>query len=167
MAVERTEVIAPQPVATGFEDYYRANRDHLTRALVLSLGSLELGRDAAAEAMTRTFQHWRKVRRYANPMGWSYRVGLNWGRSRRRKQAREVAMAGSGPIVFDHPQLDRRLDDALGALPIGQRAVVVLRYYLDWSVADIAAALGLPAGTVKSRLHRALAALQHEMGDHR
>jgi DNA-directed RNA polymerase specialized sigma24 family protein len=115
--------------------------------------------------MTRTYQHWKRVRRYGNPMGWSYRVGLNWGRSRRREQRREVPLAGPGPVVFDEPSIDRHLGDALTNLPIKQRAVVVLRYYLDWPVADIAGALGIPTGNVKSRLHRALASLQSDLGD--
>ena len=162
-------MIAPPVQSAAFEDYYRSNREHLVRALALSLGSRELGRDAAAEAMTRTFENWRKVRQFSNPMGWSYRVGLNWGRSRRRKFRREAPLvaAGPGPAVFERPALDPRLEEALRRLPLSQRAVVVLRYYLDWSVADIATALGIPAGTVKSRLHRALATLEIQIGDSR
>ena len=56
------------------------------------------------------------------------------------------------------------LERALRALPLDQRAVVVLRYYLDWSQEDVAAALDIPVGTVKSRIHRALKKLEQEMG---
>jgi RNA polymerase sigma factor (sigma-70 family) len=48
------------------------------------------------------------------------------------------------------------LHDALGRLPDEQRAVLVLRYYLDLSVPDTATALGIPEGTVKSATSRAL-----------
>ncbi len=68
-------------------------------------------------------------------------------------------------MVYDRPSLDKALDDAIAELPLKQRAVLVLRYYMDWSVTDIAAALNVPAGTVKSRLHRAVAVLQAELGD--
>jgi RNA polymerase sigma factor (sigma-70 family) len=49
-----------------------------------------------------------------------------------------------------------RLDSALAVLPTRQRAVLVLRFYCDLSEADIAATLGIPAGTVKSTTARAL-----------
>jgi RNA polymerase sigma-70 factor (ECF subfamily) len=52
-------------------------------------------------------------------------------------------------------------------LSTSQRAVVVLRFHLDWSLEQIAAALGVPVGTVKSRLHRALSSLRETLGgDH-
>ncbi len=148
-----------------FEEYYRANREQLTRALVLTLGNLELGRDAAAEAMTRTFENWSSVGAYTNPMGWTYRVGLNWARSRLRKYRREAPAGGHEPATHDAPSLDPRVDAAVERLGVKQRAVIVLRFYLDWSIPEIAGALGVPQGTVKSRLHRALATLERELGD--
>lgn len=39
--------------------------------------------------MVRTFQHWDKIRRYDNPAGWAYRVGLNWATSRLRRRSRD------------------------------------------------------------------------------
>ena len=56
------------------------------------------------------------------------------------------------------------LDAALESLNDKHRRVIVLRYYLDWSLEEIAEALRIPKGTVKSRLHRALKSLQEEMG---
>jgi RNA polymerase sigma factor (sigma-70 family) len=52
---------------------------------------------------------------------------------------------------------------ALGALTVDQRAVVVLRYWLDLSLEQIAERLGWPLGTVKSRLHYGLAALRERL----
>ncbi|HET8617959.1 MAG TPA: sigma-70 family RNA polymerase sigma factor [Acidimicrobiales bacterium] len=52
---------------------------------------------------------------------------------------------------------------ALARLPVDQRSVVVLRYYLDWSLDQIAAGLGIAPGTVKSRLHRALRRLENSL----
>jgi RNA polymerase sigma-70 factor (ECF subfamily) len=56
---------------------------------------------------------------------------------------------------------------ALDRLAVDQRAVVVLRYYLDWSEARTAAALGIAPGTVKSRLSRALDRLAVLLADDR
>ena len=104
--MERTGVITHSLTALTFDDYYRANRDSLTRALALSLGSVDLGIDATAEAMTRTFQNWKRVQRFGNPMGWTYRVGLNWGRSRRRKAS---FLFPRYPIAPSRPRIRRRI----------------------------------------------------------
>ena len=102
-------------------------------------------------------QRWDDVGRYANPSGWVYRVGLNWARSRRRKWAREVFRSESPDSeASPAPEVDPALDEALAALPVEQRSVVVLRYLLDWSEFQTAEALEIAPGTVKSRLSRAL-----------
>jgi RNA polymerase sigma-70 factor (ECF subfamily) len=53
--------------------------------------------------------------------------------------------------------------EALQKLPLRQREVVVLRFLFDWSVSDVGEAMGIPDGTVKSRLHRAVAELRKVM----
>lgn len=57
--------------------------------------------------------------------------------------------------------------DALAQLSFEHRVVVVARFYLDWSEAELAAALDVPAGTVKSRTSRALTQLAHILEDER
>lgn len=143
---------------TTFDAFFLAAHRPLVQALTLALGDVELGRDAAAEGFTRALQRWNKVSTFTNPSGWVYRVGLNWARSRRRKTLREVA---SRP--HDHPTVlaepDDELIDALRLLSLDHRSVVVGRYCLDWSESQLAAALDIAPGTVKSRLSRALARL--------
>jgi RNA polymerase sigma-70 factor (ECF subfamily) len=58
---------------------------------------------------------------------------------------------------------DPDLDRAVKELPIDTRAVVILRHYLDWSTDEVARALGIRPGTVKSRLHRAMNDLRNEL----
>ena len=93
-----------------------------------------------------------------------YRVGLNWARSHRRRISRRLpwAQATEAPPV---PVADPAVRDALLALPLKLRSVVVCRLLLDWSVDDTATALGVRPGTVQSRLHRALRSL-HVSLDH-
>ena len=151
-------------VPDRFEDFYLAEWDSVYRPLAATIGDPHLARDATAEAMARAYHRWSKVSSYRNPSGWVYRVGLNWARSRFRKQKREVL--GDPPVdtaVRDGAIRDTDLDAQLRSLPIDQRAVVVLRYYMDWSQEDIAAALDIPVGTVKSRIHRALKKLEQEI----
>ncbi|NNC92996.1 MAG: sigma-70 family RNA polymerase sigma factor [Acidimicrobiia bacterium] len=163
MTVE--EPAAEQVVGTlaprDFEDFYRSRREQVFRGLTLTLRDRDLAADATDEAMARAYQRWRTVRSYNNPEGWAYRVGLNWARSRMRRTRREVRgfRLENRPAPEVAPA-DPAIAAALAALPLSQRSVVVLRFYFDWSTEQVAKALGVPHGTVKSRLSRALERLE-------
>lgn len=155
------------PVAArhaAFEQFYRANRDQVYRALLLTLGDQALAAEAVDEAMVRTFQRWRTVRTYSNPSGWCYRVALNWARDQLRKRKRELLGDAPEKGVPAAANADPQILAALGALPVEYRSVVVLRYFFDWSQKQIAEALDIPEGTVKSRLNRGLAELRERRG---
>lgn len=146
-----------------FEFFYRTERDRLVRALTLTIGDLTLATEAVDEAMARAYPRWRHVGGYANPAGWVYRVALNWARSRLRKLARERHRTPPESVVWDPEPLDPTLLCHVRALPEHHRTVVVLRYFLDWSLDQIADALDIRSGTVKSRLHRALRELRSRL----
>jgi RNA polymerase sigma-70 factor (ECF subfamily) len=160
-SVERTGLV---PV--DFDGFFVRHHAEIVRALSLTLGDAEFGRDAAAEGFARALQRWSTVSTYENPAGWVYRVGLNWARSRRRKFRRErVGLIVDGPSPSVTPR-DAALIEALRQLSIEHRTVVVGKFYLDWSEAQLAAALDIAPGTVKSRLSRALTQLAALMEDH-
>lgn len=163
---------APEPEVDSppeepFETFYRAYLDRVYRALAVTLGDLQLAREATDEAMTRAYAHWRRVRSMDNPGGWAYRVGLNWATSWWRRTRRERAMIdGRDEPVADGPDATgTAARTALAELPLPQRAVVVCRVLLDLSTAETAAVLKVAEGTVKSRLARALTALRSSLTD--
>lgn len=147
-----------------YATFYRSSYASVARALTLTLVDVDLATEATDEAMARAYQRWDHISSFESPEGWTYRVGLNWARSvvRRRRRFQVVALPddleGSVAEMGD-PALRR----ALGRLPVDQRAVIVCRFLFDWSVEQTAKALHLRPGTVKSRLHRALAALQSDL----
>jgi RNA polymerase sigma-70 factor (ECF subfamily) len=143
----------------SFEDFYRRQGPVLRRAVCLAVGEADLGTEATDEAMTRACERWAEVSAYANPGGWAYRVALNWARSRQRRYRFRDRRSVPEEPWLPVPE-DPDLAHALSKLKAEQRAVVVCRYYLDWSVDETATALGIPAGTVKSRLARALDTLK-------
>ncbi len=153
----------PETLVDSFEEFYRAARDDVARALVLTLGDRDLGVEAADEAMLRAFQHWDRVGGYERPEGWVYRVGLNWARSVWRKRHRETGDVFAVSPVDDRVR-DVDVERTLASLEVPYRAVVVLRLYLDWSVEVTAVALGVKPGTVKSRMSRAVARLEEALG---
>lgn len=131
----------------------------------MTLSDDALGFEAADEALARAYERWDEVASYANPEGWCYRTGLNWARSwlRRRKRSRpkDLLLAKSESSNDVTPDTD--LERAIATLNDEQRAVVILRFYRDWSVEQTAEALGIAPGTVKSRLSRATDQLEQAL----
>ena len=147
-----------------FDAFYRRERPTLYRALALTLRDADLAAEAVDEGMVRAYQNWWRIHGYDNPAGWVYRVALNWAISRMRVGRRSVSTDSVPELAVDAAEpADAALAQALATLPPKTRAVVVLRFHMDWSIEQVAAALRVPPGTVKSRLHRGLAALRKEL----
>lgn len=151
--------------SADFEVFYRRSWSGVYRPLAASLGDTDLASEALDEAMVRAYAKWRTVGRMHNPEGWVYRVAYHWSVDQLRRQAREKKLL---PKLSESPRVDATLVEpglasALDALSIEQRAVVVLACAFDWPEREIADALRIRPGTVKSRLHRALQRLREEM----
>ncbi len=156
-----------RPRSRSFDDFYLEHRDRIARAVALSLRDAELGGEAADEAFARAAQRWHQVSTYDNPEGWVYRVAINWARSwlRRVRRERDRRPLLVSPTASVDAVVDVDLERALATLSHDLRSVVVGRFLLDWSVDQTADALGVPPGTVKSRLSRALRQLERAMGE--
>ena len=159
------------PVAASvrhdFASIYERDRSRLVRALSLSLRDDALANEAIDEAFTRALHRWKAVGSFDEPQAWIYRTAHNWATSRFRRRSRDkryasdIARPDSTVDVAPDPQLA----DALAGLPADQRNVLVLRYYLDWTIEACAEALDIAPGTVKSRTNRALKELNRTLGD--
>lgn len=142
----------------AFEIFVQRSSDRLLRTAYLLTGDRGHAEDLVQTALLRTARRWPTARR--DPAAYARRVVVNLAKDRWRDLHRRP---GEAPLevdvavpvtdgVADRDQLLR----AARALPSGQRAVLVLRYFDDLSVADTAAALGCSEGTVKSQTARAL-----------
>jgi RNA polymerase sigma-70 factor (ECF subfamily) len=152
--------------AGGFETFYADEHGSMVRALTLALGDADLAADAADEAFVRAYERWVSVSGLDRPGGWVYRVGLNWATSVLRRRRRHDRLYAAEPAAAGGDVVDPAVQATLAELNVDQRAVVVCRYWLGWTVPEIAASLGLREGTVKSRLHRAHKALSSRLADH-
>ena len=151
---------------SDFEVFYRMSWYDIYAPLAVTIGDADLACEAVDEAMARAFVRWGRVKVADNPQGWVYRVAYRWAIDRLRRRGRERSLLlrlGGGPST-DEQWVEPGLDAALGALPLEQRSVVVLSVVLDWSEDDIAGALSIRPGTVRSRLHRGLTKLRRELG---
>lgn len=160
--------VATAPVA--FEDFYRDERDRLVRTLALHVGSVDLAAEAVDVAMSRAWQRWEELDDHGDAGAWVYRVARNWATSwhRRRRRIARVDLPDRG-VPGEQGRVDDadQLAPALASLSDKLHEVVVLRLHAGFSVAETATALGVPEGTVKSRLARALDSLRTSLEDHR
>jgi RNA polymerase sigma-70 factor (ECF subfamily) len=147
----------------AFEDFYRVKHAPVFQALALTLRDRTLASEAADEAMARTYQHWRTVAGHTNQAGWAYVVGLNWARGRLRRRRREILTSSPPDIAAEVSLPNPDLDRALSSLDLQSRALIIMRYFYDWSYEEISNAVHLPLGTVKSRLHRLLSEMRIQM----
>jgi RNA polymerase sigma-70 factor (ECF subfamily) len=140
---------------------------------MLITGHAQDAEDAAQDGFVKA---WRALGRFraGEPLRpWLLTIVANEARNRRRSAGRRehlvLRAAAAEPRVGaapDDPALDRdALAAAIGRLRDDDRVVIGCRYLLDLSEAEIAAALGVARGTVKSRLSRALGRLREEVGD--
>jgi RNA polymerase sigma-70 factor (sigma-E family) len=151
--------------AEGFEAAWHRNRHRLWRVAWLVCGDADLADDVVAAAGARAWQGWER-RSVDDPGAYMRRAVVNEATDAFRRRGRDrrwtERRTGDGRArqtvdvqVIDH----MTLVEALAALPVGQRAVIALRFWADLSEAATAEALGITVGTVKSRSHRALKAL--------
>jgi RNA polymerase sigma-70 factor (ECF subfamily) len=150
----------------AFEVLASAAGDRLYRFAWLVLGDSHQAEDAVQDAIVRAWQGLPELRDPERWEAWLHRLIVNacadQGRLRMR-QSVEVRMVRLEPaarddvhLVDDHDQLDR----GFRKLKPGQRAAVVLHFYLGLSVPEVADALGVPVGTAKSRIHYAVDAMR-------
>ena len=156
-------IVVEQP-AERAEAFLRLADQHLDAAYRLARAILRDSTDAQ-DATHDAFEHaWRKWSTLRDPgrfEPWFDRILVNTCRDRLRSGRRaatdisvEVAITSGDPYGQAH---DRDLlANAIAGLPPDHRVVVALRYYLDLPIESIASRLGIPAGTVQSRLHYAL-----------
>ncbi|MDX3074543.1 sigma-70 family RNA polymerase sigma factor [Streptomyces sp. NPDC088354] len=147
---------------------------HLDRVrAILALGGVPAGdlQDGVQQVRLKLLEHRTAGREpLRDPGAWAAvaasNVAMDWHRSRRRQEGlreRLMALAPTGGAQHgggDSHVLALAIADGLQELPPQQRQVLALRFYADLPVADIARALGVPEGTVKSRLHTAVRTLR-------
>lgn len=144
-----------------FVEFYTAHKERCLRAAVASGMDRQGAEDAVAEAFSRAWARWRKVRTLDAPAAWVVRTAINQNISSWRKNGREVP-SETAPIRTVTADSVERLDliEAIRRLPPRQREVVVLRYLLDLDTQTVARSLRVAPGTVSAHLHHALASLR-------
>ena len=150
--------------------FCRREHPRLVGALTLYCGDRAVAEEIAQDALATVCERWEQVRRMAAPGAWAHRVAINAAISRFRRRAAgrralrrlggRAAEDGSDPDAADAVAIRR----AVASLPARQRETVVLRFYLQLSVAETAQWMDATEAAVKSLTQRALAGLRERLG---
>jgi len=150
---------------TEYVEFVTAQRTPLVRmARLLTAGDDAAAEDLVQTTLTRLYVHWPRVRRAGNPVGYA-RTSLTHAfvderrRAYSRRETPTESIADTMRETATHeadPDLAHAVLAALATLAPRQRAVVVLRHFLDLDVAETARVLGCTTGTVKSQNAKAL-----------
>lgn len=143
--------------------------DRLYALAALMTRDPSLAEDAVQDAYARAWRDLPRLREPERLGAWLSRLTVNasYDLLRRRKHVRRaLPLDMASPVSADAASPVDRIDlaDAYGRLPVEQRAVVVLHYYLGLPLDEIAATLSIPRGTVRSRLNAALRAMRSWLG---
>ena len=164
---------SPGAIAALFRDHHA----ELVRLALLMVGDLPTAEDVVQDVYASLHRMSRNTNHPESPLPYVRAAVLNGCRSvqRRRAIARRVAIihrasqphdtlaSAESEVILSEDR--RQVLTALARLPRRRREVLVLRYYLGLSEAEIAAVLGISPGTVKSTAARALAALARDLGE--
>ena len=155
-----------QALTVLYEAHYRP----LTQLATLLAGGDPAAEEIVQDAFEQLVRRWSTLRDLEAATQYLRRSVVNGSRDRlrRRRTRREAllpasALARSAEDAVLMTARDRELIDAVAGLPRRQREVIALRYFLDWTEAEVADVLGISKGAVKSTGHKGLAALRSRL----
>ena len=158
-----------EPLLTGsdalaerFRALYRAEFPRVAGYAYRLTRDSEQADDIAQEAFTRLLSRFVGVR---EPRAYVFHIATNLARAAWHARVRAERVVAELATDRVEPAPDRTVADAIARLPRRYREVVLLHYYADLPVADVAAVTRRPAGTVKRQLAEARALLAHSLGD--
>jgi RNA polymerase sigma-70 factor (sigma-E family) len=164
-----TRVKAREEDDAAYVEYVTGKALWMRRIAFLLCRDVDRADDLVQTSITKLYADWARIRRVSNLDGYTRTIIVNtflaeqrspWWR--RVSLGHEAQLDASDGSLAD---LDLSLDlgEALTVVPPRQRAVLVLRFYCDMSVDEVAAALGCSAGNVKSQTSRGLATLREHL----
>ena len=154
-----------EKLAQWIRDYQAA----LLRSCYLYLQDRGLAEDAVQETYLKAYQHWADFRAESSEKTWLFRIAINtcrdmrrsaWFRHRDRRLTPDMLPGAQASFA----PMDERLTLLVANLPRKLKEVVLLYYYQDFSVTEIAQALSISQSSVSGRLKRAREALRRGMG---
>lgn len=152
-------MVTQKPDVDSFTHFATANEARLRHALIATCGG-EAGREATVEALAYGWEHWERLRKMDNPLGYLYIVGRNLSRRHRQSPPSFIEVPDDRM-----PDIEPALPRALAALSARQRNAVVLVHCFQWTLSEVAELMGVSKTTVQNHLERGMASLRRQIGD--
>ena len=148
------------------EQYIIENQEHFYRLAYSYVKDRDAALDVVQNAVLKALTHWKSLRNPAYLKTWFYRILINEGLNYIRKNRRIVPATGLREQPAPEEDIPGKLDvyAAVERLSPKLRTIVVLRFFEDMSLQEIAEATALNLNTVKTRLYHALKILKKDMG---
>jgi RNA polymerase sigma-70 factor (ECF subfamily) len=150
-------------LAGDFDSFFRNVFPKAVAVAQRITGDRGSAEDAAVEALAKAHVRWKRVGGQSWREAWVCKVAVNEA-ARRLSRPNLAGPAPSEADLAEYVAVRQTLTAALRQLPRRQCEVIVLRYLLEFSEAEVAAALGVSQGTVKTHLHRGMAAMRKRLG---
>ena len=149
----------------SFELFYQSERDGLFANLYLITRDPHEAEELMHDAFLKVWERWDRVRHMDRPAGYLYRTALNGFKTRYRRAAIAKRVLGwtSNRDPLEEVEGRDRVDRALAALTVRQRAAVILTDLLDYTSEEAGHLLGVRAGTVRVLAHHGRVALRKTM----
>jgi RNA polymerase sigma-70 factor (sigma-E family) len=160
-----------RPTTDEFEEFARARTPHLYRTAWLLAGDRHHAEDLVQETLAKMYRAWKGLHRIDNPPAYAQTVLARTFISQRRRRSWSEQPAAILPERAERSErpgdveLRLLLQNALAELAPLDRAVLVLRFFEDRSVEQVALDLGKNAGAIRTRTSRALDRLRTVLGD--
>ena len=153
-------MLRDQKASDAYSTFVRGVEPGLRRALTAGFG-LDVGREAAAEALGYGWRNWDRVQQMSNPSGYLFRVG--------QSAARRLVKPDRSPVhasvaVYDEPWVEPGLEAAWSSLSERQRTVAGLVHGYGWSLSEVADLLGISKSAVQIHERRAMKKLRRDLG---
>jgi RNA polymerase sigma-70 factor (sigma-E family) len=175
--VDAAPIARPQGVPLPDDLVVRLFRDEAARLVRMARWFVDdqtAAEDLVQEAFIKLAANEHRIKDAERAAAYLRSIVMNLARDYNRRGL--VSLRHRPPAILDEPSAEQQATEredvrevvlALRSLPVRQRDCVVLRYYLDLSVAEIAATLGLSANSVKTHLQRGLHRLSNDLGERR
>jgi RNA polymerase sigma-70 factor (sigma-E family) len=155
----------PQDALAGYTVFFEREFPRVVRSVYLIVRDVGRAEELSQEAFIQLFKHWKKVSGYERPEAWVRRVAIRLStRSSHRERLRSVLERQTMTPTYD-TETPVDLLQALHQLTVNQRAAIVLHYYEDRPVQEVAEILDCSENTVKSHLRRGRSSLRVLLAD--
>lgn len=148
-----------------YEWLFRAAYPPVLRTVILIIRDVAQAEEVTQEAFLKLYENWRRVADYEKPEAWVRRVAIRLAVRHAQRERARASLERHGAETVDALLPDVDLARAVAALTPMQRAAVVLHYFEDQPVTEIARALRVSDSTIKQHLYRARSKLGQLLGD--